>query len=183
MERIMVVGISAGVGKSTFARRLGGILGIEVTHLDSLFWKPGWVEATHEEFSAPQKEIVQKPQWIIEGNYSSTFELRFQYADTIIYLELPLYVCLYRVLKRWLTNLGNTRPDMGEGCEEKMDWAFLKFIVTTYGSRKGKMKERMESFQSLGPEKKVFKLKSKKDITAFLESLEREGAKANGVVS
>jgi adenylate kinase family enzyme len=183
VERVMVVGISAGVGKSTFARRLGGILGIEVTHLDSLFWKPGWVEATQEEFSAPQKEIVQKPQWIIEGNYSSTFELRFEHADTIIYLELPLYVCLYRVLKRWLTNLGSTRPDMGEGCEEKMDWAFLKFIVTTYHSRKTKMEDRMAHFQSLGPEKKVFKLRSKREIAAFLESLDREEGQTDGVVS
>ncbi|WP_421384062.1 topology modulation protein [Bacillus salacetis] len=183
MERIMVVGISAGVGKSTFARRLGEILGIEVTHLDSLYWKPGWVEATFEEFSAPQKEIVQKPQWIMEGNYSSTFDLRFEFADTIIYLELPLYVCLYRVLKRWLTNLGKTRPDMGEGCEEKMDWAFLKFIVTTYRSRKGKMEERMARFQSLGAEKRVFKLKNRQEIAVFLERLEREGVNVNGVVS
>ncbi|RIW30929.1 topology modulation protein [Bacillus salacetis] len=183
MKRIMVVGISAGVGKSTFARKLGEILGIEVTHLDSLFWKPGWVEASLEEFSAPQKEIVKKPDWIIEGNYSSTFELRFVHADTIVYLELPLYVCLYRVLKRWLTNLGKNRPDMGDGCTEKMEWAFLKFIITTYHSRKSKMEDRMERFQSLGPEKKVFKLKSKSEIADFLDELERKESKVNGTVS
>ncbi|WP_409253330.1 topology modulation protein [Bacillus sp. SCS-153A] len=182
MERIMVVGISAGVGKSTFARRLGNILDIEVTHLDSLFWKPGWVEANLEEFSALQREIVKKPQWIMEGNYSQTFELRLQHADTIIYLELPLYVCLYRVLKRWLTNLGKTRPDMGKGCKEQMEWGFLKFIITTYHARRSKMEERMDRFQELGSEKKVFKLRSKREIASFLERMREEG-RVNGVVS
>jgi adenylate kinase family enzyme len=177
MERIMVVGISAGVGKTTFARRLGEILGIEVTHLDSLYWKPGWVEAELEEFSASQKEVVKKQQWIIEGNYSNTFELRFNHADTIVYLELPMYVCLYRVVKRWLTNLGENRPDMGEGCTEKMEWAFLKFIITTYHSRKNKMENRMERFPLLGPGKKVFKLRNKREISAFLAEMEGKADK------
>ncbi|WP_456271927.1 topology modulation protein [Bacillus sp. AK031] len=184
MKRIMVIGISAGVGKSTFARKLGELLDIEVTHLDALFWKPGWVEATLEEFSEPQRKIVKKQQhWIIEGNYSSTFDIRMENADTIIYLELPLYVCLYRVLKRWITNLGNNRPDMGEGCPEKMEWSFLKFIITTYHSRKRKMDERIKRFQAKGHEKKVFKLKNKKEIAGFLESLEIERGKVDGHIS
>jgi adenylate kinase family enzyme len=183
MRRIMVIGISAGVGKSTFARKLGDLLDIEVTHLDALFWKPGWVEATLEEFSKPQREIVKKQHWIIEGNYSSTFDIRMENADTLIYLELPLYVCLYRVLKRWLTNLGKNRPDMGQGCPERMEWSFLKFILTTYNPRKRKMDERMERFQAKGAGKEVFKLKNKKEIDSFLESLRIERGKVDGHIS
>ena len=73
MNKIMVIGVSAGAGKSTFARRLGELTGIEVTHLDRLYWKPNWVEAPSEEFSAAQQQVVQNEQWIIEGNYTGTF--------------------------------------------------------------------------------------------------------------
>ncbi len=167
----MVVGISAGVGKSTFARRLGEQLEIEVFHLDAYHWKPGWVEAPREEFADAQRKIVGNESWIIEGNYSSTFDIRFEAADTIIYLELPLYLCLFRVLNRWLTNLGNTRVDMGEGCTEKMDWKFLKFIVTTYSSRKKKMQSRFANFLAKGEGRKVIQLKNKQEIKAFLENV------------
>lgn len=92
LNRIMVIGISAGVGKSTFARRLGKATNINVYHLDALYWKPGWIEATLGEFSKEQKEILNLHQWIIEGNYSNTFETRAESADTLIYLELPLYL-------------------------------------------------------------------------------------------
>lgn len=169
MERIMVIGVSAGVGKSTFARKLGEILNKKVYHLDSYYWKPGWVESSLEEFRNAQKEIVKNDHWIIEGNYSSSFDIRAEIADTIIYLELPLAVCLYRVLKRWLMNIGRTRPDLGEGCPEKMEWTFLKFIYTTYHSRKKKMAER---FQILGFEKTIIVLKNKKAIREYLENIE-----------
>lgn len=179
MNRIMVVGISAGVGKSTFAKKLGEVLNIKVYHLDALFWKPGWVEASLEEFAAPQRKIVKQDQWIIEGNYSSTYEIRAAHADTIIYLELPLRVCLYRVIKRWLTNIGRTRPDLGEGCKEKMEWKFIKFIYTTYHPRKKKMAERFRAFQAVGPEMKVITLKSKQEIHSYIENIKRTAEVSN----
>ena len=174
MKQIMVIGISAGVGKSTFARVLGEALNIHVYHLDTLYWRPNWVEASLEEFSKAQQEIVNQPQWIIEGNYSNTFEIRAKQADTIIYLELPLYVCLYRVIKRWFMNIGKTRPDMGDGCKERLNWEFLKFILTTYYPRKRKMSERLEVLQSLGPTKKIITLKSKQEVHTFIRKVRRK---------
>ncbi|MGE7904435.1 hypothetical protein ACQKNS_08500 [Peribacillus sp. NPDC094092] len=76
MERIMVIGVSAGVGKSTFARRLGDNLDIEVHHLDAFYWRPGWVEAPIEDFISAQKEVLSHDKWIMEGNYSHSFNLR-----------------------------------------------------------------------------------------------------------
>ncbi len=160
----MVIGVSAGVGKSTFARKLGEKLEIDVYHLDRFFWKAGWKEASIEDFTSSQQEIVKKKQWIIEGNYSNTINIRLDSADTIFYLELPLHTCLYRVVKRWLTNIGKTRPDMAIGCREKLDWKFIKFIVTTYYSRKIKMEKRLKV---LSGTKKVIQLKSKKEINEY----------------
>ncbi|MFD1851381.1 DNA topology modulation protein [Oceanobacillus bengalensis] len=171
MNRIMVIGISAGVGKSTFARKLGKLLHLNVYHLDSLYWKPNWVEASLEEFSKAQQNIVNQNQWIIEGNYNNTFEIRAEHADTIIYLELPLHVCLYRVVKRYVKNRGRTRSDMGKGCKEKLDWAFIKFIWTTYYPRKKKMEERFQSFQKRGTNKEIIVLKSKQEIHSYLEKI------------
>lgn len=175
LKRIMVIGISAGVGKSTFARKLSEALNIEVCHLDALYWKPGWVETPLEEFAAAQKKIVSNDQWIIEGNYSNTFEIRIEQADTIFYLELPLYVCLYRVIKRWFQNIGKTRPDMGKGCKEKIDWDFIKFICTTYYPRKRKMAERIQSFQELGKKKNVFILRNNQEIHSFFRDIYHSG--------
>ncbi|MDZ3952320.1 topology modulation protein [Bacillus thuringiensis] len=171
MKRIMIIGISAGVGKSTFAQKLGKALNINVYHLDSLFWKSNWVEASFEEFSKAHQEIVKQTQWIIEGNYNNTIEIRAKSADTIIYLELPLHVCLYRVIKRWLMNIGKTRPDMGVNCKEKIDWNFIKFIYTTYYPRKRKMGERLKALQVLGSKKNIIILKSKQEINSYLEQI------------
>ena len=171
MKRIMVLGVSAGVGKSTFAKKLGEKLDIDVYHLDRFYWEPGWQEATLEDFSERQRNVVGKEQWIIEGNYRNTYEIRAEKADTIIYLELPLTTCLFRVLKRWWTHRGSTRPDLGEGCCERMEAEFLKFIVTPYRKRKKNMQERLLSFQEIGREKQVIQLRSKKDIQKFLDHI------------
>lgn len=164
----MVIGVSSGAGKSTFARKLGELTGIEVTHLDRLFWKPNWVEASIDEFSQAQQQVVEKEKWIIEGNYTGTFTIREPHADTIIYLYLPLHVCLYRVLKRRVQYHGKTRNDIGDGCIEKIDMAFLKFIVSTYGSRKKKMLERLEQYREEG--KTVYYFKTRGQIKGFLET-------------
>lgn len=169
MKKIIVMGVSAGAGKSTLAKKMGSILNIPVYHLDTLYWRPGWVEASPDEFCTAQEEIVQQSEWIIEGNYSSTFEVRFPHADAIVYIEKPLLVCLYRVVKRRIQNHRKTRSDMAPGCEEKLDWAFIKFILTTYANRKKIMAEHCEKFKKT---KKVFILRNKRDIESFLEELD-----------
>jgi adenylate kinase family enzyme len=167
----MVIGVSAGVGKSTFAMRLGKALGVKVFHLDAFFWKAGWVQASLEEFAGAQQEMIENhASWIVEGNYSSTFEIRAEKADTIIYLELPLGVCLYRVLKRWLTNLGKKRQDLGGECTEKMDWDFFKFIVTTYSGRKKNMDKRLAAYAN---GRRIVKLKNQQEINYFIEEIEK----------
>lgn len=170
MNKIMVIGVSAGAGKSTFAKELGKKTGIPVYHLDTYFWKPGWIQAEFDEFAEAQEKIVKKSCWIIEGNYSATQPIRAKEADTVIYLELPLRVCLYRVLKRWVQNYGRTREDLGEGCPEKMDLTFLKFIIKTYKPRKKNLEQRIELIKETGNIKHVYLLKSQREIDGFFSS-------------
>ena len=107
----------------------------------------------------------------MEGNYARTVHIREPHADTVIYLELPLCVCLYRVVKRRVQYHGKTREDIGEGCKEKIDGAFLKFIVTTYGARKKTMKKRMQRYAEEG--KTVHYLKTPAQIEGFLATYNR----------
>ena len=167
----MVLGVSPGVGKSSFARKLSEKTDIPVYHLDSYFWKPGWVESSQKEFSEKQQRLVEQGRWIIEGNYTSTYEIRSNQADTLIYLELPLTVCLYRVVKRRIANHGKTRPDMALGCPEKLDKGFLTFIISTYRARKVKMRKRMVQFIEGSPQKNVVFLRNQKQINGYLEKM------------
>lgn len=126
-RRILVLG-SGGAGKSTLARVLGERLGLEVIHLDAWYWKPGWVETPAAEWEACVADLVARDVWIMDGNYSQTLPLRLAAADGVIFLDLPVWICLWRVFWRAYRHRGSTRPDMAPHCAEKLDLAFLRWV-------------------------------------------------------
>lgn len=125
--RILVLGCS-GSGKSTLSRSLGQTLDIPVFHMDKLFWKENWVESSDEELAEKLEEIVALKDWIIDGNFSRFLPHRLERTEEIIYINLPRWQNLWRVTKRYLQYRGQTRPDMGDGCNEKLDLEFLLWI-------------------------------------------------------
>lgn len=125
MNRVAVVG-SGGSGKSTFAHELSQITGLQLFHLDEYYWRPGWVETPREEWRVIQSELVAHDRWIIEGNYSGTYDLRFERVDTVIVLSPPRRVCVYRVVKRVVVNWH--RDVQAAGCPEHLDISFLHWI-------------------------------------------------------
>lgn len=127
LDRILLIGCG-GCGKSTLAQRLGERLDLPVVHLDQLFWKSGWVNVTDEEFDVALQAALEQPLWVIDGDYARTLPLRLAYCDTLIYLDYPRVLCLWRVARRVLTHRGRTRPDMAPGCPEHVDAAFLRWI-------------------------------------------------------
>lgn len=127
MKKILVIG-SGGAGKSTFAKRLGELLKINVIHLDRLYWKPGWVEPPKDEWAATVEEIINRDAWIMDGNYSGTLERRLAACDTVIFLDLPPHICIWRVFKRVMQYRHTTRPDMAEGCHERFSLQFLLWV-------------------------------------------------------
>ncbi|KGP92141.1 ATPase AAA [Pontibacillus chungwhensis BH030062] len=167
MKRVMVVGCP-GAGKSTFSKHLGSVLNEEVYHLDQLFWLPGWVMREREEFISMQQEVMNQESWVIDGNFGATLPVRLEKADTVIWLDPPREVCLYRILKRYALNRNRTRPDMGEGCEEKLDWEFMKYVWNFNRDKRPKLKERLHK-ASL--HKTVHIIKTTKDAERFLENV------------
>jgi adenylate kinase family enzyme len=128
MQRILIIG-TPGAGKSTLAITLGRLLNLPVRHLDRYFWKPGWIQTERQMWREWVEKLVSEKSWIIDGTYRSTFDIRFPRADTIIFLDYDVPLCLWRVLKRVVKNHGSRRPDMAEGCPERLDIEFIKFII------------------------------------------------------
>lgn len=166
MERIIIIGCG-GAGKSTLARQLGDKLDIPVVHLDRLFWKPNWIEETPEEFDQKLATELEKPQWIMDGNFNRTMPQRVAKCDTIIYLDFNRLTCLLGVVKRILTTYGTVRPDMGEGCPERIDFAFLKW-VWNYNKEK---RERNYQLLNEATHAETIVLKSRRAVKHFLNSL------------
>ena len=168
MERIIIIGCG-GAGKSTLARQLGEKLNIPVVHLDKLWWNPGWVEKSQEEFDELHRHALSKEKWIIDGNFNRTMPERIARCDTVIYLDFSRFACIRGVIKRVLTTYGTVRPDMGEGCPERIDFAFLKW-VWNYNRDK---RERNYRLLNEATHAQAIVLKNRRMVKRFLNSLGR----------
>ena len=167
MERIQIMGCS-GAGKSTLARNLGEKTGLPVIHIDRLFWKSGWVESTKDEIDEKILREVSKDRWILDGNYSRTLQARLDRCDLVIYLDFPRWFCILSVVRRYLQNKGQIRPDMAEGCPEKIDWEFLRWIWTYNKQHRKKFLEMLGQL----PEEKVIIFKNRREVQQFLKTVE-----------
>lgn len=168
MKKIVLIG-SGGSGKSTLARHLGENLKINVYHLDALFWKPNWVGVPKDEQRKVQNDLIKEEEWIIDGNYGGTMEIRLNAADTIIFLDIHRTICVYRAFKRIVQYRNRTRPDMGEGCEERFDLEFFKWIWEYPTTKRPAILKRLDQ---LSRHKKVIILKSPKEVQQFLEQVQ-----------
>jgi len=128
LHKILVIGC-CGAGKSTFSKKLQAILELELIHLDQYYHKPNWEEPKKVEWEKRVNNLVQKPSWIMDGNYSETMDIRIKNADTIIYLDYPILKCFWRVIKRVFKYNGIQRSDMANGCKEEFDLEFLYFVL------------------------------------------------------
>ncbi len=128
--KIAVIGYS-GSGKSTFARTLGKKLNIPVLHLDTVQFTAGWQERNLNEGQEIVKQFMQQNKnWIIDGNYKKFFRAeRLQQADKIVFFNFPALKCVYQALCRYFKYRGTTRADMADGCNEKFDYEFFKWII------------------------------------------------------
>ena len=165
MNRVMIIGCG-GAGKSTLARRLGEKTGLPVVHLDQIWWEPGnWNHMSREEFDRRLALEVEKPRWILDGNFNRTLEIRLEQCDTVIYLDFSRWVCLRSWIGRVIKNWGHARADMAQGCSEWFDPEMAKWIWTFNSKNRQRYLSLLEGLKG----KQVVILKNRKQAEQFLD--------------
>lgn len=139
MQRIAILG-GSGSGKSTLARRIGDQLDLPIVHMDQHYFSPGWVEPDHDDWRDKVATMCAQDRWVMDGNYSKTFDLRLPRADLIIFLDLPTSLCLWRVFRRTTFGFGKVRPDSAAGCPERFDPKFLGYVLNYRRQRAPKIR-------------------------------------------
>ena len=168
-KRIMVIG-SPGSGKSTFSTKLAKITGLKLIHLDKEFWNNGWIETAREDWVKKQKCLISGDKWIVDGNYGGTMDIRLEKADTVICFELSKAVCLLSYFKRVITNVNKVRPDMPEGCPEKFDFEFMKYIWNFPKTSGQRNIDRLE----ISRDKKIIVFKNRREANKYIIELSNE---------
>ena len=167
MERVMIIGCG-GAGKSTLARALGEKTGLPVVHLDQIWWAPGnWQHIAREEFDELLKEEMEKPRWILDGNFNRTLEPRLEKCDTVIYLDMNRFICLKNWLGRVVKNWGHARADMAEGCNEWIDPEFVGWVWNFNRNNR----ERYYRLLSQAEGKDVYILKNRREVKRYLRKM------------
>jgi adenylate kinase family enzyme len=169
VQRILIIG-SGGSGKSTLSATLGQRLALPVIHMDALYWQPGWQEPEKPDWQARVQVLCQGERWVMDGNYSGTLAQRLAACDTVILLDLPPLLCLWRALWRGFRYRGRVRPDMAEGCPEQLpDPAFLSWI---WNYPKGSRPKVMELLDAHRQGRRIIRLRSRREVRQFLRELD-----------
>lgn len=99
MKRFQVIG-QGGAGKTSLAAEIAARLGLPYTELDSIFWHPNWQHSPPGKFEAQVKKITIGEAWVVDGNYSRTRSIIWKRVETVVWLDYPLLLCLWRLIGR-----------------------------------------------------------------------------------
>ena len=169
MDRIVILGVSGAV-KTTLAKKMRSFLQIEVHHLDREFWQNGWKEKDKETRIDILKSLVQGGQWIIDGNYLRSSELHLSEADTIIFLDMPPFLCLRRLIQRHFEYPKRSGSDIPEGCKDRLTLLRMVKVPTFPLNGRRTIEQKLRIYSS----KSIYRLYSPKEVEAFLRRLETD---------
>jgi len=163
----MIIG-QPGSGKSTLAQKIGNLTGLPVVHIDRIHWMSGWRERSPELKNQMCAEVHARDRWIFEGGRSATWGERLDRADILIWLDIPLWLRSYRVVRRTIQYYGHSRPDLPEGCPEQFNWEFTSWIWRTRKTGRKKMR----SFYFNAPlNKRKYHIQSKRQLNQLMREL------------
>lgn len=161
MNKIIIIGCP-GSGKSTFSRELHNKTGIPLYHLDMMFWNADKTTVEKSVFLERLSAVLEKDEWIIDGNYGSTMERRMAVCDTVIFLDYPSGVCLDGVRER----RGKPRSDM-PWIETEEDAEFIEFIKDFNHTKRPQVLALLEKYS----DKNVIIFTSRAQADEFLARL------------
>ena len=162
MKKIIVIGCP-GSGKSTFSKKLHKITKLPLFHLDMIYWNADKTTIEKTVFIEKLSKIIQEDEWIIDGNYGSTIELRMIECDTIIFLDYPLDICLSGVKQRQ----GKARSDM-PWIETEEDAEFIEFIKNFNSQSRPQIMQLLEKYSY----KNIFTFTNRTQADKFLSQIQ-----------
>ncbi len=169
-KKILIIG-SAGSGKTTLSKKLNKKLSLPIIHLDKYYWRPNWQRVSDDEWEKTIKKFSNQKTWIMDGNYSKTIATRLQYADVVIFLDIPRYICLLRVILRRFKIFSNKkRVDIPQDCKERMSFEFYKWIWNFSKRSRPGILELLEN-TSKKQKTQVIILKNSTQINEFIANL------------
>jgi len=172
MKKIIVAGTS-GSGKTTLARQLAEKLNITHIELDNLLWLPGWKTRPEEEFKKLVAQEIKKPGWTACGNYTQLMPITWKEADTVVWLDYPLWLSLWRALKRSAKLWWNHETVCNGNYESFSNFfsrkGIFRWVFKSYFSRKKKMPRFIADpkYKHI----KFIRLRSPKETKQWLEGL------------
>jgi adenylate kinase family enzyme len=169
VKRIVVTG-PAGAGKSELASRLGERLGIGVVHLDTLFWKPGWVATPREEWEALQRRELAAAEWVVDSQADDMLPDWLDAADTLVFVDASPLRCLWRVARR----RRNRHASVGVPSQTEpgpAHRALLKFARNQWRYRTRVRGELLAELDRARDRRRVVTVRTREDAAAFLDSV------------
>ncbi|MFC3323107.1 hypothetical protein [Mesorhizobium cantuariense] len=159
----------SGSGKSTLARALSTKLDLPYISMDrSFFWLPGWILREQSTIRLMVAEAVEAERWIMDGTGLNTFDLRLPRTDVVLWLRMPRMTCFVGVLRRWVHYWRQSRPDMADGCPERLDIEFLRYIWNFERVQTPEIKEKLMRYAQSA---RVFELRSRIELNALLQQI------------
>jgi adenylate kinase family enzyme len=173
-RRIAIVG-PAGAGKSTLARRLGGLLDLPVYHLDALYWRPGWTPTPAEEWETFLRALVAEDAWVVDGNFSPSMRDRITAADTVVFLDMSRVVCAMSLVRRRLRQLRSSDPTTPQESRPMFNFRTFRWLWAFPHDHRPDILALLREQEA----KRIVVLKRRRDARRFLRALAGEAAAAS----
>ncbi|MCI5744694.1 MAG: hypothetical protein MR270_00180 [Erysipelotrichaceae bacterium] len=167
MKKIIVLG-NSGSGKSTFTKNLSKITNIDALHLDVLIYKHDWKTSEYESVKHKIDDFINKDTWIIDGNFLKKSPQRFTLCDTIYFLDINRFTCLFSVIYRYFKYKGKHRDSKSDLCDEKLSKDYLKWVFINY--YKTSRKYILNYIENCS-DKKVIIFKTRRQIRRYLKEI------------
>ncbi|QDR64713.1 hypothetical protein [Mammaliicoccus sciuri] len=167
MKKVVILG-SSGSGKSYLSKKLSRELSIEVYHLDNLMRKSDWIPVSYKQKCDIQKKILSNDTWIIEGNYTNILDERLLEADTIIFLNINKYKCIFNVIKRTFIYRNKDRPDKPYNAIDKLN---LHLLIWTWNFNKNEKPVIIKKVNKFSKTKRIIILNTIKNINNYFNNV------------